>query len=425
MHSSIKRSPWFYVPSLYFQQGLPVVLVQQFSVLLYKRLGVSNDRIGLWTSLIAWPWILKMLWSPAIDLKSSKRFWVLTAQLFVLLGLFLAAFALTNSGFLPITLGLFALVAVFSATHDIALDGYYLVALERDEQAFFVGVRSTFFRMAMVFCNGALVIAAGYWERIGIPVARSWQRAIWLGAAVYGLCWLSALWMMPRVPADRAIVRQGDFFEAFRSFFRQRGALAIVGFFLFYRFAESMLTKVSGLFLLDPRSAGGLGFDTIQVGAILGNVGVISLVAGGFLGGVLIAQFGLKSCLWPMVIVMNLPNLLYIWAAYAQPGVSSMYGITAIEQFSYGFGMAPYMVYAMEVSKRSCFQTSHYAITAAFMALGAMIAGIGSGYLQMLLGYSHLFVLICFMTIPGMVLLRWIPLGEEGVEGALVPAGMD
>lgn len=267
---------------------------------------------------------------------------------------------------------------------------------------------------------------AGFWERIGGSIPQSWRRALFVGIASYALCWGYALWRMPAVAADHPVRREEKFSTAWISFFKQPGIAAIVGFFLFYRFAESMLTKISGLFLLDPRTAGGLGFDPVQVGAILGNVGIISLVAGGFLGGVLISRRGLAACLFPMAITMNLPNLLYLWAARVLPGVGPMYAITALEQFSYGFGMAPYLVYAMEISRRSRFQTSHYAITAALMSLGAMIAGAMSGFLQAKLGYFGIFAVICASAIPGMLLLGFIPhVKAERRRDELVPTGLD
>ncbi|MCM2278918.1 MAG: MFS transporter [Oligoflexia bacterium] len=417
------RSPWFYIPALYFQQGLPVILVQQFSVILYKKLGVPNDQIGLWTSLIAWPWILKMLWGPWVDTRGTKRAWVFSMQLGVLALLAATAAFVTSPYFLAVTLALFFATAFFSATHDIALDGYYLLALRKDQQAFFMGIRSTFFRLAMIFCNGALVILAGAWERDGLPIAESWRRAILLGALTYGALSVFAFIVAPRLAQDGPVSRAGEGLgkSAFWSFFAQDKAWAIVAFILFYRFGESMLTKMSGPFLLDPRSAGGLGFDTLQVGSILGNVGTLSLVAGGLLGGILISRKGLRACFWPMVLLMNLPNLLYVWAARVQPGVGPMYVITAIEQFTYGFGMAPYMVFSMYVSQRSRFQTSHYAITTGLMALGAMAAGIASGFVQKSLGYTGFFVAVCLATIPGMLLLKVIPLSEPEREGTKAP----
>lgn len=405
----MKRSPWYFVPALYFQQGVPVFLVQQFSVILYKRLGIPNDQIGLWTSLIAWPWILKMLWSPLVDASFTKRAWVFATQWGVGLALACVAFGLRVDHFLSITLGLFFVAAMFSATSDVALDGYYLLALRKDQQAFFMGITSTFFRLAMILCNGFLVILAGVWEKNGVSVAESWQRVILVGVAIYLSLTIYGMTIAPKLDRDIAVHQERPL-EAFQTFFTQKKAWAIIAFTLFYRFGESMLTKMSAPFLLDSREVGGLGLNTIQTGAVLGNVGVLALVAGGILGGILVSKRGLRQCLLPMAILMNLPNLLYVWAAHAQPGIAAVYGITAVEQFTYGFGMAPYMVFTMYVAQRSKFQTSHYAIITALMAFGAMGAGIASGFLQKNLGYFGFYCVVCLATIPGMVLLKAIPL---------------
>ncbi|OFZ19091.1 MAG: hypothetical protein A2X94_10095 [Bdellovibrionales bacterium GWB1_55_8] len=420
------RTPWAFVPSLYFQQGLPVIIVQQVSVLLYKKMGMPNDQIGLWTSLVVWPWILKMLWGPLVDLHGKKRNWVLGTQALIGIALGLCALAVTTKSFLAVTLGIFFITAFLSATHDIALDGYYMLALPKDRQAFFMGIRTTFFRLAMVFSNGFLVILAGRWEQAGMPIAESWRSALLVGAAFYLALMAYAHFTMPKVEADQPAsssqnrADQPSFGEALRSFFTQEKVIPIFLFILLYRFGESMLTKMAGPFLLDTREAGGLGLETLQVGMILGNVGVICLVAGGLLGGILISKFGLKKCVWPMAIFMNLPNPFYIWAAKTQPGPSAVYLLTAVEQFAYGFGMAAYMVFAMYAAQRSRFATSHYAIVTGLMALGAMLAGIISGYLQQSVGYFWFFVIVCLSTIPGMILLLFIPL-DEGERNESTP----
>lgn len=421
--TNASRSPWLYIPTLYFQQGVPVILVQQVSVILYKKMGLPNEQIGLWTSLIAWPWILKLLWGPLVDLYGKKRNWVLAMQALISIGLAGLGFAMGSESFLPLTLTLFVMLAFFSATHDIALDAYYLAALPMDRQAFFIGIRSTAFRGAMIFGTGALVVLAGKLELQGIAIAKSWQYALWAGAALYAGLMLYAHRLMPKIATDRPLPSSGEsvgFREAIGSFFSQPKIVPILFFILLYRFGESMLSKVSGLFLLDPRSAGGLGFSTVDVGLIMGNVGVISLVTGGLLGGFAIARFGLRACIWPMIAAMNLPNLMYIWAAHAQPGPDALYAIIGLDQFGYGFGLASYMVYAMYLCQKSRFQASHYAIVTALMALGAMMAGIASGYLQKHLGYYWFFCAVCLFTIPGVILLRLIPL--DRVEDAYQPA---
>ena len=413
------RSPWFYVPTLYFQQGLPVIIVQQVSVLLYKKLGIANDQIGLWTSLIGWPWILKMFWGPLVDLNGRKRNWVLSTQAFIVLAIIACALAVTTQSFLVVTLSIFFVTAFLSATHDVALDGYYMLALPRHKQAFFMGITSTFFRLAMIFVNGVLVILAGRWENRGLPIPESWRAALLVGAAVYAVFFVYALFVMPPVDHDRPVRSSvagnssngtASFLDAIRSFFAQPKIVPILLFILFYRFGESMLNKMAGPFLLDKREVGGMGLETLQVGMILGNVGVICLVTGGLVGGILISRYGLRRCVWPMVLVMNIPNLFYIWVAHTQPGIGAVYVLTALEQFGYGFGMASYMVFTMYAAQSTGYCTSHYAIVTGLMALGAMFAGITSGFLQQAVGYTWFFVTVCLSTIPGMILLRFIPL---------------
>lgn len=419
-----ERNPWWHVPTLYFQQGLPVIIIQQVSVLMYKKMGISNDQIGLWTSLIIWPWILKMLWAPFLDLHGKKRSWVIAMQVLITASLGGAALAITTQSFLVITLLIFFVTAFFSATHDIALDGYYMLALSKKNQALFSGIRSTFFRLAMVFSNGLLVMVAGYYEKKGMPISETWRMALLVGTGTYAVLLVFALGAMPKVSHDGPIQKElGDnkhasFKEVFIAFLKLPKIISILLFILFYRFGESMLTKMTGPFMLDPISKGGLGLDTLQVGLILGNVGIICLVAGGLLGGFVISKYGLKKCIWPMVIVMTIPNFFYIWVAYTIPPLPFIYALTSVEYFSYGFGMTAYMVFAMYCSQNSKYATSHYAIVTGIMALGAMSAGILSGYLQQMVGYFWFFVCVCVATIPGIIIIKFIPLefGEENIN---------
>jgi MFS transporter, PAT family, beta-lactamase induction signal transducer AmpG len=413
------QSPWWYIPSLYFQQGLPVIVIQQVSVVMYKKMGISNDQIGLWTSLIIWPWILKMLWAPVLDLYGKKRTWVLAMQVLVTAFLGGAALAITAKSFLAVTLGIFFLTAFFSATHDIALDGYYMLALPKRVQAFFAGIRTTFFRVAMVFSNGFLVMVAGYYEKKGLPIPETWRLALLVATGTYGILLLYAMVVMPAVAHDGPAQKQASqpehasFVEIITSFFSKPRIVPILLFILLYRFGESMLTKMAGPFMLDPNAKGGLGLTTFQVGMILGNVGIVCLVVGGLLGGIAISKFGLRRCIWPMIIIMTIPNFFYIWAAHAFPPVSFIYVLTAVEYFSYGFGMAAYMIFGMYCSQRSQYATSHYAIVTGIMALCAMVAGIISGYLQQAVGYFWFFVCVCAATIPGLIVTKFIPLEVE------------
>lgn len=420
MNGQAGRSPWAFVPTLYFQQGVPVILVQVFATLLYKRLGVPNDEIALWTSLIQWPWVLKMFWGPWVDLVSTRLRWIRAMQLLLTVGMGAVALSLSSDSFLVLSLCVLTLCALASATHDIALDGYYMLALRTEQQAAFSGIRNTGFRLGWLFVTGGLVFLAGWWEERGLPVARSWQYAILVGAAVYGLFALYAWWAAPVVATDRpggADDRAGgsrsSFGDVFRTFFALPQIGLVLAFILLYRVGEVMLTKMAGPFLLDARADGGLGLTTVQVGSVMGVVGTIALLAGGLLGGYLIARFGLRRMMWPMVWVMTIPNFPYVWAAYAQPDVSWVYLLTGAEYFGYGFGLASYMVYLMLLCQRSRYPTAHYAICTALMALGGMGAGIASGYLQTAYGYLAFFIIACLATIPGIVLVGLLMPAED------------
>ncbi len=419
------RSPWLFVPTLYFMQGVPYVIIVNVSAAMYTTLGIAPAQMGLWTSLITWPWVLKMLWGPLVDTISTKRYWVVVTQGLLLAGFILVAFGVKLPNFFLVTLAVFFVMAFLSATHDIAADGYYLLAMDKKDQAFFVGIRSTAYRLAMIFGNGVLVVLAGRLaEERGFTVAQGWMIALLTGAAVYGIFWLYGLWAMPRPAADipGGGHQKGDavpFVEAFVTYFRKPRILAILAFILLYRAGEFMIVKMTPPFLMESGPAGNLGFSTEQFGVIYGTFGILALVVGGILGGMAIARFGLRKCLWPMVLAMNVPCLGYVWAAIELPAatgllkVAGTYAVVVIDQFGYGFGFAAYMVFLMYASQGSRYQTSHYAISTGLMALGAMGAGILSGYLLEWLGFVRFFIACCILTIPGMLTLLFIPLYDE------------
>jgi MFS transporter, PAT family, beta-lactamase induction signal transducer AmpG len=441
--------PWVFIPLLYFMEGVPYVIITTLSVLMYNKMGIPNDQIGLWTSLIAFPWTLKMLWGPVVDMTLTKRKWILGTQALLLLGLAASVWAVGLPNFLAVTLAIFGVMAFLSATHDIAADGFYLLALDKQRQAFFVGVRSTFYRLATIFGTGMLVWLAGRFIAVtpdraprdgfsrflqGIDtgaeglvrneIARAWMLALAFGALVYGVFFILNTVVLPRPAADGPRKPEpGErvpWAKALATFFQQRRILWILAFILFYRFGESMIGKMSGPFLQHPVSKGGLAVPTDQIGIISGTIGVLALTLGGILGGFVIARYGIKRCLWPMVLSLNIPNLFYVWAAFAKPGIAAVTGLVAVDQFGYGFGFSAYMVYLMFVSQGSKYETSHYAVATGLMALGAMGAGILSGFLQVHLGYAWFFVTVCLLTIPGMITLFFIPLDKEDIYRAPV-----
>jgi MFS transporter, PAT family, beta-lactamase induction signal transducer AmpG len=427
------RNPWAWVPSLYFAQGIPYVVVMTVSVVMYKRLGISNTDIALYTSWLYLPWVIKPLWSPLVEMFRTKRYWIVVLQ--ALLGVSLAgiAFTLPTSAFFQLTLGVFWLMAFASATHDIAADGFYMLALPQHQQAAFVGVRSTFYRIAMITGQGILVMLAGVLEQYGflsiapgtIPLA--WAATFGLLSAIFLTFFLYHSFVLPYPPDDRA--RRGaplaapepgagsaspfqEFVNIFALFFKKPRIGATLAFLLLYRFAEAQLVKLVSPFLLDARATGGLGLTTTEVGFVYGTVGVLALTVGGLLGGYVVSRQGLKFWLWPMVLIIHLPDLAFVFLSQVQPtNFLVINAAVATEQFGYGFGFTAYMLYMILVAEGE-HKTAHYALCTGFMALGMMLPGLFSGALQEAIGYRHFFLWVILSTIPGFVVASLVRIPE-------------
>ncbi len=408
-----RRNPWAWVPTLYFAEGVPYVVVMTVSVIMYKRLGISNTDIALYTSWLYLPWVIKPLWSPFVDMFRTKRFWITSLQSVVGVALALVAFALPMAAFFQLTLAVFWLMAFASATHDIAADGFYMLALEEHQQAAFVGVRSTFYRVAMITGQGILVVFAGMIETSGIfgtgggDIPFAWSVTFGVLSAIFLAFFLSHQFILPRPAVDRPARRDRsepvweEFLRIFRLFFRKEKMGSVIAFLLLYRFAEAQLVKLVSPFLLDGREKGGLGLATSEVGIVYGTVGVIALTLGGLLGGYVVSRQGLKSWLWPMVIIIHFPDLAFVFLSQVQPGSFLVINAAvAVEQFGYGFGFTAYMLFMILVAEGE-HKTAHYAICTGFMALGMMIPGMFSGWLQEQIGYQNFFLWVILSTVPG------------------------
>ena len=406
--------PWLYVPSLYFAEGLPYVLVNTVSVIMYKKMGLSNEFIGL-TSMLYLPWFLKMAWSPLVDVRLTRRRWIVESQTLMCLLLALLAASVGTRFFITASLALLACIAFASATNDIATDGYYMLALDKQKQAFFLGVRSAAYRLSLVFGSGLLVVIAGAVEEKTGNIPLSWSTVLIAACAVFLALTLFHRAFLPAPASDSAggtgSSPLAGFAEAFISYFRQPKIAAVIGFILLYRLGEAMLIKMAAPFLLDSSAAGGLALATDTVGFVYGTVGVASLAAGGILGGWLIARLGLRRTIWPMALILNLPHLAYVYMAVARPAISAVYLLVGIEQFCYGLGFTAMSVFMM-YSAREPYKTSHFAISTGFMALGMMLPGVVSGMVQQAVGYVNFFIIVVIMAIPGMAMVPFIPLKE-------------
>lgn len=408
----VSRHAWAWVPSISFSQAVPYVAVMMLATVMYKNLNVPNAELAFYTAWLYLPWVIKPLWSPLVELLGTKRRWIVGLQWLSAVALASVAMSLHLPDFFRISLALLWLLAFSSATHDIASDGYYMLGLpERSQQAAFVGVRSAFYKLGMIAGQGGLVYLAGVLiERHG-DAAQAWAVVFALLALLLLLLGAYHQWVLPRPLTDKPYISANNvwsgFVETFRSFFRKPGIGVTLGFLLLYRLGEAQLLKMAAPFLLDGRAQGGLGLSTATVGIVYGTVGVAALVLGGIAGGLVIARFGLKRSLWPMVCIMHIPDLVFVYLAVAQPGDTMLIAAgLAVEQFGYGFGFAAFMLYMVTVADGE-HKTAHYALCTGFMALGMMLPGMVAGWLQQQLGYQLFFLWACIATLPafGMTLL--------------------
>ena len=414
METQKKINPWRWIPTLYFGQGIPYVVVMTLSVIMYKNLGLSNTEIALYTSWLYLPWVIKPLWSPVVDMFKTKRLWIVSLQLVIGGSLALVALTIPTAHFFQITLAVFWLMAFSSATHDIAADGFYMLALPQHEQAAFVGVRSTFYRIAMIAGQGGLVFLAGTISEQTGNVSLAWSIIFAILAGMFFILFIYHRFVLPVPASDQPLLRKGNenvitgFVSTFTSFFKRKDIYIILAFLLLFRFGEAQALKLAAPFLLDPASAGGLGLTTKQVGVVYGTIGVIALTLGGLLGGYVISRAGLKRWIWPMLLSVHLPNLAFVFLAYALPGnIVVIATAIAIEQFGYGFGFAAYLLFMIMVAD-GAHKTAHYAICTGFMALGMMLPGMASGWIQAQLGYQHFFVWVCIATLPSLLVTAFI-----------------
>lgn len=407
------NTPWFWIPILNFASGLPYAIIISVSVIMYKNLGIDNEAIGVYTSLLYLPWVIKPLWSPFIDLYSTKRKWFLSMQLLISIAFVLVGFMLPLQQFFFVTLAIFWVAAFASASNDVASDGFYLLALSKDQQSFFLGIRSTFYRLAMLTGNGLIVVLAGYLEIEFGDKNKAWSYTMVLVGILMAIITIYNFFVSPKTeskaaPLSAESITNKSFGTVFKSFFQKKQIGLILAFILLFRLGESQLLKMLSPFLIDPLEKGGLGLDTQEVGVIYGTFGLIALTIGGILGGIVISKDGLGKWMLPMILTMHVPIIGFILLAHYHPtDIWYVYATVVAEQFGYGFGFAAFMMYLIYVAEGES-KTSHYSIATGFMALGMMLPGMVSGYIQEYLGYGNFFIWVFVATIPGLILSRFL-----------------
>lgn len=395
---SLRNRPWAWVPTLYFAEGLPYAIVMTLTVVMYKQMGLSNAQLAFYTSLLSLPWVVKPLWSPIVDIFSSKRRWIVAMELLISLALGAVALTLPGPSWLAATVASFLVTAFLSATHDISADGFYMLALDDWEQSVFVGIRTTFYRAAMLLGQGPLLILAGSLEISFGDIPRAWAVLFEILAAGFALITIYHAIILPRPAADtsrRATTLRDvwrEFAASFVKFFRRADIWVILLFLLLYKFPEAQLQKLISPFLIDGADAGGLGLTTGQVGYCYGILGVAGIIAGGVIGGIAIAHGGLRRWLMPMAwtLVASCAAMALL-ANIPSPSFLTIYICVVVEQLGYGFSTTAYIMYCIYISKGD-YATSHYAIATGIMSLGMMLPGMMAGTIEEAVGYGGFFL---------------------------------
>lgn len=410
-----KSYVWAWIPSLYLTMGLPYIVVMSAAVAMYANLGLPNSQIALYTGYLGLAWVIKPFWSPIVVALKTKRWWIFMTQLIMGATFSLTATFFNSDQFVSLTLAGLALIAFNSATHDIAADGIYMDALSEEDQSFYVGIRSSFYRVAMITGQGGLVWLSGYlYSHNGGDYFKAWSIVFLSVGAFLILAGLYHLLMLPKIEqADDNVSLKSvvnDIAETIITFFKIENIGIHITVLLLFRLGEAQLVKLAQPFLLDKPENGGLGLMNEQIGIFYGTIGVLALTVGGILGGIIISKQGLKKWFLPMVLAINLPNSMYLLLAWFTPQSYWFIGsAVAIEQFGYGFGFTAYMIYMIYVARNSGkYKTAHFAFTTGFMALGMSIPGMPAGWLQEQLGYTSFFFWVLLCMLPMVIFYRWV-----------------
>ena len=443
-----KTSPVAWVPTAYFAMGLPFVVVNMVSVLMFEGMGVDNASITFWTSLILLPWTVKPLWSPFLELFRTKKFYVVTTQLLTGVAFGLTALSLTFADFFAPAVLFLAIVAFSGATHDIACDGVYMSELSPSQQARYIGWQGAFYNIAKIVATGGLVYLAGRLIKHYLPGGdnatataaelfeanrNAWLMIMLILGAVMILLGIYHIFILPSsakaaeaekvAPARRSAAEiMSELWSVLRQFFTKKHIAIYIAFILLYRFGEGFVVKVVPLFLKASREAGGMGLDTGQIGIYYGTYGAAAFVTGSLLAGYYISSMGLKRALFSLVCAFNIPFTVYALLAWQQPEQGWIIASGIIfEYFGYGFGFVGLPLFMMQQVAPGKHQMAHYAFASGIMNLGVMIPGMMSGWLADRLGYLTFFIVVMLCTIPAFIMCRLVPFRYDD-KGKLIEA---
>ena len=405
----MSNKPLEWIPSLYLGEALPFTAVMIVSVIMFKEFGLSDEQITLYTGWMGLPWVIKPIWSPIIDNIKTKRWWILSMQFLMGITLALVAFTIPTSFWLQGTLAIFMIIAFASATHDISADGFYIIGLKDKEQELYVGLRNTFYRIGMIIGQGGLVMLAGWLQNDVFEgdssVQMSWSAIFLILGGLMGLLGLYHTIVLPNVEKTthesfNFHIQVKEFVETLKVFATKPNIISALCFILLFRLPEGLLTKIVPLFLTRSTEEGGLAMSNVDYGFVSGTLGVIGLLLGGIIGGWAVSKWSLKKCLWPLVLCITLPDVVYVYLSYFP--TDNLYVIGSclcVEQIGYGLGFAAYTLYLVTFSRGER-STAVFSICTAGQYLGGvMYPGMISGYISTNVGYPMFFNIVMLFSL--------------------------
>ena len=436
-----RAHPAFWVPSLYFAEGLPYVTVSVVAALMYKNLGVSNADIGIYTGSLYLPWSIKFAWAPITEMFKTKRHWVLGTQFAMALALACVALALPLPNFMGLTLAFFWVTGFLSATHDISADGAYMAVTTAKEQAAWVGMQGLCWNGGKVVASGLLVTLTGYLfeKRLGGASGHAAEISAWQYSWMIVMGVLAALmallgtWHLKMLPADQrssttptgVVEGMKAFLATLVSFFQKRGIWLGLLYILLYRSGEGFIEKIGPLFMIDAVDKGGLGLSNQALGTIYGSFGTVGFMVGTLLGGMFAAKLTLKRSIVILALAMNVPHVCYVILACSHaPSHALVSLLVTVEKFGYGFGCVASILYMMQQMSPGKYRTAHYAFATSIMGWSMMIPSMLSGIVQEKLGYQHFFIFCLVASIPSVIAAYFAPFHvKDDTEPTAAPAG--
>ncbi len=424
MMNNKNSSPLKWVPSAYFAMGMPFVVLNVVCVLMFKGLGIEDSQIALWTSIIMFPWTIKFLWSPFLEIFKTKKFFVVATQLVSGIGFGLVALALHLPSFFAVSIAILAVIAMSGATHDIALDGLYMAELSQQDQAKYIGWQGAFYNLAKLLATGLLVYVAGVlMEFYRASGATEIEAALPAWTIIISVCGaillILGLYHAKTLPSGGAAVEpesrtssevMNELWVVIKDFFSKKHIWLYIAFIIFYRLGEGFVMKIVPLFLKADVASGGLGLTEKQIGLFYGTFGAAAFVLGSLAAGYYISRIGLKKALFSLVCIFNIPFLIYTYFAIAQPSSTLLIGSgIVLEYFGYGFGFVGLTLFMMQQVAPGKHQMAHYAFASGIMNLSVMMTGAVSGFLSDALGYKMFFIVVMLAVIPVFAMTKFLP----------------